>query len=500
MKRIALFFALLTVCAGLCFSQQSIFVSFRGNDENDGQSERTPLKTLSKALEAALSSGINRITVIGELNAGTEFITSGEDAEDSVENTAINSAQRAAVFNVPPLPIGSSEIIISGKRGAYPVEMAVLSGAKSSLPVLSVAGDETKIRLEHIEITGGEGEDGAGLIITKGAAVTLGASAVVRANKTGVRLAQGNCIIDSGEVRGNSQSGIVISTGCVLTMRSGMINHNQEGGVIVHSGGRFSMASGTITRNRSVKDGAGVYVYAGGRFDQTAGSIEDNYPFEAADVRREEGSFGNDLTMQLFKPQGTDVPEGLTPQEEGMDFHLPFYISVFGQGGMRDEGKDDTGNEIMENGKNNFSAGIAFQIGFEIGFSKSFAIAVLGEADGGFGSPFMLEGNLLGIAEIYFARKKFALMGGYGMSAGTIRWDEMMSSDTEVDFASGDGIFTSRFYRFGLVFRGMSKFTVYAQHYEKRGNGWNDVNGWDDINSWSVGVQFGKDIFFQGKR
>ena len=123
------------------------------------------------------------------------------------------------------------------------------------------------------------------------------------------------------------------------------------------------------------------------------------------------------------------------------------------------------------------------QIGFEVDFGKAFGIAVLGEADGGFGYPYILEGNLLGAAEMYFAGKKFGLGGGYGINGSTMHIDEIISNSS-VDIGAGR---ESMFYRFELIFHLPVKTILIANYYD-RGN-------WGDIENWGFGIHVGRNIF-----
>jgi len=456
MKRIALLISFFAVCAGLCFSQQSIFVSAAGDDNNNGRSEDSPYKTVKKALAEVQSSGIGRITVIGVLDAKSE----NEKGE--------------TVFMLF-LPDGENELLVSGMRGASGEDQAVLSGEGSGLSVLRANGEKARIRLENIEIIDAEGGEGAGLLIN-GATVTLGPGAIVRNNKTGVKLTEGSCVVDGGEVKDNSHTGIVVAENCILTMRGGAISKNQAKGVVVQKGGRFSMTAGSITENHDLQEGAGVYVHSGGRFDQTAGTIDFNVSPEFPNVCRETGSFGNDLSMTtaLFRPPPDSSASFMAPAK-GIDYHVPLYISFYGQGWK----------------ENIVSLGLVLQLGIELGLSKSVSFAVLGEADGGLGYPYVLEGNLLGAAEFYFARKRFALSAGYGIHARSIDFEEIFFHSGEYEFGT-DEIFQSAFYRFAAIYRGNSKITLFVTHYDKR--------EWLDIENWSFGIQFGKDFFSRGKR
>jgi hypothetical protein len=447
-KRIVLFLSLLAAFGGLCFAQQSIFVSAAGSDENSGRSENSPYMTMQKALVEVRSSGINRITIIGVLDAESQIVTGN-----------------VSVFTIA-LPVGANELLITGIRGVR----SALSGRGSGLPVLAATGAETRIRLENIEIINGEGEEGSGLLVLKGSSVTLGQGTVVRQNQTGVKLAEGACIIDGGEVRDNSLTGIMISDNCTLTMRNGVILNNKNRGVVVQKGGRFSMLSGSITGNYTSTAGGGVYAAAGARFDQTAGDIIGNMAPQFPDVYREQGAFGNDLSMTVPVSSNNDPGNGTKTSSAGIGFHLPLFIGLYGQGWR----------------ENLFSLGASLQLGFEVEFSNVFCIALLGEADGGLGYPYILEGDLLGAAEIYFAGKKIGFSGGYGTYRRVIQFHDTFASDGSIEIAADQEVLESNFYRFSLIFRGPVKTAVYVNRYDR--------GRWDDFGNWGFGIQFSKSL------
>jgi hypothetical protein len=244
-----------------------------GNDGNSGLSENWPLRTIEKALENARLSSISRITIIGIFNTPVEIKT----------------------FTI------NNELLITGLRNASEQERAVLSGGNKELPVLSASGAETRVRLENILILGNEG---IGLLVMDRATVTLGPGAVIQNNQTGVKLTEGTCAIENGEIRDNLTGGVLVAENCVLSMRGGVIRDNKGRGVFVQKGGRFAMTAGSITANNDSAAGAGVYVQSGGRFDQTSGTIEGNKAPDFPNIFREPGAFGNDTYMASIK-----VPE-----------------------------------------------------------------------------------------------------------------------------------------------------------------------------------------------
>jgi predicted outer membrane repeat protein len=111
--------------------QRSLYVSAKGDDNNNGRSETTPYKTLEKAVEAANAGVIKTITVIGTITGGDVY-QSGDD-----------------------------EILVTGKPDASGTERAVISRS------ISVGG---KVRFTHIRLTqiGGHKTTtlGAGVVVT----------------------------------------------------------------------------------------------------------------------------------------------------------------------------------------------------------------------------------------------------------------------------------------------------------------------------------------------
>jgi hypothetical protein len=307
------------------------------------------------------------------------------------------------------------------------------------------------------------------------ASVTLGSGAVVRDNQTGVKLTGGICTLDGGEIRDNSLSGVIVDDNGVFTMRGGSVKNNRSGGVVVKKGGRFSMISGSITGNYDLQAGAGVYVHSGGRFDQTSGEIEGNIAPQSPDVFREGGAFGNDLSMLPESRSQRPVPSSSDEGAEdtsggGIKFHIPLFLGLYGQGWRED---------IV-------SLGVLVHLGVEVDFGKAFTITLLGDAEGGFGYPYTLEGNLLGAAEVYFAGKRIGIGGGYGIHTGTMHFGDIYNNKG-LDLTAGQEVVQSNFYRFSLISRLPAKISLFANYYD-RGN-------WGDIENWGFGIQFSKDHF-----
>lgn len=276
---------LIALCARV-FAQSGAgyYVSANGNDNNDGLSENTPFKTLDLAIFSVRLTGANKITVIGTL---------------TIENSEFEKGDDTVFFLIGS--DGGGELLITGKPGISGAERAVLSGRGSgAIAAWVLLGN---VRFEHIEISGGEGEDAVGLIISSGAKVSLGPGAVVLGNQSfGVYISEGTCAIDGGEVRDNAATGVAVGGKGILTMRGGSIRDNRSpnnaGGVFVAEGGIFTMYGGTVSGNSAVQAGGGVVVRSGGRFDQIGGTVSGNSAPQSPDVSRSSGSLGSDLVTR----------------------------------------------------------------------------------------------------------------------------------------------------------------------------------------------------------
>ncbi|MDR1325560.1 MAG: leucine-rich repeat domain-containing protein [Treponema sp.] len=208
-------------------SKSMYYVSAQGNDANNGLSEDAPFRTLPKAIEAAATGAVRRITVVGRVEGG--FI----------------------------LPNISGELLITGKLNATETEKASI--AVSSGLVLQVKGS-TKLRLEHIEITGGST---GGIRIDNGAFLTLG---------TGARVS-GNAGANGGGVNIHGQNTTLVMEGNATI--TGNIA-NAGGGVFIWESGTLIMKNiATITGNRVIQ-GLSEYGRGGGVFMQDAYFIMQN--------------------------------------------------------------------------------------------------------------------------------------------------------------------------------------------------------------------------------
>jgi hypothetical protein len=259
MKRILLIVFLVCAICVFASSQEIIFVSAGGNDNNSGLGEAEPLKTLSKAL--SLAEQLNgRITVLGTLDVNSET----QNNRDSVFGLSANSDR---------------EIIITGKPGASGSEKAILSAKDSNKSVVSVS--KGNIRFEHIEISNANGEGTGSVGVFVFSRMTLGQGAVVRDNNHFGILISGEgavCTIDGGEVRNNNSCAVVLNPNSFLIMQNGTIADNKAdmgAGVFVAENAKFEMYGGTIADNKA-DTGAGVLVAGNAKFEMYGGTITNN--------------------------------------------------------------------------------------------------------------------------------------------------------------------------------------------------------------------------------
>ena len=234
------------------------YVKADGDDSsNDGLEPGTPFKTIAHALSEMKKPGndIRTIVVIGTLNNASE----GGGTE--------------RVFDIVDMPAGMGEIMITGyvEGGG-----GTLSGAGVfDRRVLGVSGPNTKVRLDHITITGNNtnADTTGGIIVGNKARLILTDGAIVTGNR--------NSNGDSAHLD-KTGAGVLVKN-ADLTIYGGEISYNNKtqrqgngygGGLAVIDQGTVTMYGGTI-KNNEAKRGGGVYVYSGS-FTMFGGFIENN--------------------------------------------------------------------------------------------------------------------------------------------------------------------------------------------------------------------------------
>jgi hypothetical protein len=528
------------LCVG-AFAQNepSYYVSARGNDANDGLSEATPFKTLLWATFFVFVTGIQKITVIGTLDAASEDLATDADAAFLFISNKVNIDQ---------------EILITGKPGATGADRAILSAKGSGKGVIAIGN---KYRFEHIEISGGEGETGSGIFIGNGGNVTLGQGVVVRNNSLmGIAIGNGTCIIDGGEVRDNKDTGIMVSEKGILTMQNGTIRDNPSnldgggvyvkgsftmsggtingnradrfgGGVIVTDtgaftmsggtitgnrvttydgggvsviNGRFNMTGGTITGNRSTRYGGGVIVSGDGRFDQTGGTITGNSAtgggggvvvrsgarFDQTGGTISGNTAGKGSNPNVYRETGA-LGSNLTPGSSGSTSSSSGSQSSTStqpsSGNTKTKKKSDAsagfsgslGFYLNGINENVLSVGMPLQLGAEISFSNM-ALCLLGEAG-------------IGIGQSSFSETPASLLEWHYGGMGEFYFPEKIiglgfgygMADSKVLHSYGlssPEAYTTSYMRFSFIVRRNSKFSLYGQLYGDRNFGIGMCWGW----------------------
>jgi hypothetical protein len=251
MKRIYFVFSLFFILnTGIQVFGQTVFRSYyvrgNGSDENNGRSEETAFRTLGKAIEASSKGSIKTITVIGRVVSGT------------IEGT------------------GETEVLITGKENASEEERAIVGKLSFTEP--------TKIKLEHIEISG---DSRCGILIWYGAFVTIGNGVIIKNNNRGVEISDGtftmlgNAIITANGNESANGGGIESSgNDIILIQDEAQISNN-----IAKNGGGIYIGKGTLTirdnaqiTNNSAINGGGICIsrYASTPFVFESGNIISN--------------------------------------------------------------------------------------------------------------------------------------------------------------------------------------------------------------------------------
>jgi hypothetical protein len=158
-------------------ASRSYYVRADGNDSNNGRSEKTPFKTLKKAVEMAAVGAVRTITVIG-----------------TVDGCRISGA-------------GTQKILITGKPDASGAEKALIS-------IEIVAYGPSKVKFTHVQSTN---KKGRGLSIF--GEVTLGVGARIT-----------NCILHNNNGVGGG-AGVYMEEGILNMTDNAVIADNTSVGL-----------------------------------------------------------------------------------------------------------------------------------------------------------------------------------------------------------------------------------------------------------------------------
>jgi hypothetical protein len=178
----------------------SYYVSKEGNDNLDGESEKTAFRTLLRAIEAA-KCGFKVIKILGTLDDNSEKL------EDD-----------GSVFIIKDS--GADRITIRGD----------LSAKGTNKRVLYITG-ESNIRFLYSTISDGsckgkcENDNGGGILLNSGI-LTIGKGVEIKNNQAhtggGIGILNGRVFLEGGEVRGN----VADSGGGIYIARKKEINKN----------------------------------------------------------------------------------------------------------------------------------------------------------------------------------------------------------------------------------------------------------------------------------
>jgi hypothetical protein len=270
----------------------SYYVRANGNDSNAGTSENAPFRTLERAVRAALSTPVKKITVIGTLDEDTTIKNTkppvlSTERDFVVREFDVGGQRTVVVDTTQPAPyrIKSSyderdpeEILITGKPDATGNEKAVLTNSRNADNILRI--ENATIRLENIEISGFVSTNSRSRCIRVWTGVlTLGQGAKVTNNKViGVHAINGGVVImrDNAEISSNQSvggnTGVYLETGSVMVMLNNAVikenaaiaNNNGDGsagGVAITKATLIMRGNSTISNNRSPNFGGGVMVY-----------------------------------------------------------------------------------------------------------------------------------------------------------------------------------------------------------------------------------------------
>jgi hypothetical protein len=270
-------FAVLMLVISVSACSQSWYVSAGGSDANAGISEGKAFKTLTRAVQAAQTGDIKRITVVGALTERTEN-TSDEEAIFMIEDS------------------GDREILITGTKNATLQGRGRVSDISDVHAVLGIFGN-SKIRLENITVTRGS----IGIGVANGAVLTIGKNTLVSENHNtdedeyeyddggGVMIVDGTLIMNDGAITNNTGrggGGVYLKEGAAFTMTGGTISNNTArelggGGVMVgdmsgNDTSTFTMTGGTISNNTAKIVGGGVWLTSSSTSIMSGGTISGN--------------------------------------------------------------------------------------------------------------------------------------------------------------------------------------------------------------------------------
>ncbi|MDR2071891.1 MAG: hypothetical protein LBP60_00440 [Spirochaetaceae bacterium] len=205
-----------------------------GDDANSGRSQKTPVKTLGRALDiwAAESSASANIMLLEDI------------LQSYAEATASGLLDFSALLSTRP---GIIEVTLTGSGSGK----TVTNGAAANRSVLYINIPGKIITLQNLTITGGRGSPGGGIYINSSKLI-IQDGVIISYNETNTL---GGGLYVDGVGSQITMSGGIISGNKALTAGSG-----QGGGVYVGLNGSFTMENGAVKNNGAHNSGGGIYI------------------------------------------------------------------------------------------------------------------------------------------------------------------------------------------------------------------------------------------------
>ncbi|GHT48067.1 hypothetical protein FACS1894102_0240 [Spirochaetia bacterium] len=262
------------------------YAAQNGNDANDGQSEATPLATVSKAL-ALIKTGYNENREDGRT---ATIVIDGTIRGSGNYNTSKSMIEISGAGNYPP-------IILKGGKSGGVLDANVPDDGDGRIMYI----DNNHVTLESglvlrgghsiyggAVIIGGHGSESAGEFIMRGGEISGNSAALGGA----VMIYNGSFKLSGGIIKNNHSAktfsaeklkgaAVYVCGGATFYMEGGEIKNNgntdtdEGGGVAVDERGVFNMKGGYMSQN-TAKNGGAVYIESLATFTITAGIVSGN--------------------------------------------------------------------------------------------------------------------------------------------------------------------------------------------------------------------------------
>lgn len=258
----------------------SYYVCADGSDDaNDGSSEKTPFKTLQKAVYMAAAGTVKKIAVIGPVpvdttieNAGnTEIlITGAPDAKIVILDRFRINNSKLRFTHIQITNTGKQGLYIDGKSVVTLGADTLITGCHSTLGAVYVKGGTLNM-MANAAISGNKAHAGGGVYVS-GGILNMTDNAVISGNTAkfcgGVCIASDGTlnIMDNAAISGNTAhtGGGASASGGTLNMsgRAAIFNNaatSMGGGVALFGGSALNMTGSTaVSGNKARNYGGGV--------------------------------------------------------------------------------------------------------------------------------------------------------------------------------------------------------------------------------------------------